>query len=71
MERDIYFIQNIGDKTIFNFMASRWNLYGYAEEFLTCTLQGPWHSTNDYSVSILLNDYLNVTGDNKFLSEKI
>ncbi len=44
---------------------------GYAEEFLTGTLQGPWYSANDYSVFILLNDYLNVTGDKKFLSEKI
>ncbi|MGH7950504.1 MAG: hypothetical protein ACREFE_01085 [Limisphaerales bacterium] len=44
---------------------------GYAEEYLTGTLQGPWYSANDYSVFILLNDYLNVTGDRKFLSEKI
>ncbi len=44
---------------------------GYAEEFLTGTLQGPWYSANDYSIFILLNDYLNVTGDKKFLSERI
>jgi hypothetical protein len=44
---------------------------GYAEEYLTGTLQGPWYSANDYSVFILLNDYLNVTGDRAFLSEKI
>jgi hypothetical protein len=44
---------------------------GYAEEYLTGRLQGPWYSANDYSVFILLNDYLNVTGDRAFLSEKI
>ncbi len=44
---------------------------GYAEEYLTGTLQGPWYSANDYSVFILLNDYLNVTGDRAFLAEKI
>lgn len=44
---------------------------GYAEEYLTGTLQGPWYSANDYSVFILLNDYLNVTGDRAFLHEKI
>jgi hypothetical protein len=44
---------------------------GYAEEYLTGTLQGPWYSANDYSVFILLNDYLNVTGDRAFLNENI
>ena len=44
---------------------------GYAEEYLTGTLQGPWYSANDYSIFILLDDYLNVTGDRAFLSEKI
>lgn len=44
---------------------------GYAEEYLTGTLRGPWYSANDYSIFILLNDYLNVTGDRAFLSEKI
>jgi len=44
---------------------------GYAEEFLTGTLQGVWYSANDYSIFILLNDYLTVTGDKQFLSEKI
>ncbi len=44
---------------------------GYAEEYLTGTLQGPWYSANDYSVFILLDDYLGVTGDRAFLSEKI
>ena len=44
---------------------------GYAEEYLTGTLQGPWYSANDYSVFILLDDYLNVTGDRAFLSERI
>ena len=48
------------------------NIYdGYSEEYLTGTLKGPWYSANDYSVFILLNDYLNVTGDRAFLSEKI
>ncbi len=42
---------------------------GYAEEYLTGTLQGPWYSANDLSVFILLNDYLNVTGDTAFLSD--
>ena len=44
---------------------------GYAEEYLTGTLQGPWYSANDYSIFILLDDYLNVSGDRAFLSEKI
>ena len=44
---------------------------GYAEEYLTGTLQGPWYSANDYSLFILLDDYLNVTGDRAFLSERI
>jgi hypothetical protein len=44
---------------------------GYAEEYLTGTLKGPWYSANDYSVFILLDAYLNVTGDRAFLSEKI
>jgi hypothetical protein len=44
---------------------------GYAEEYLTGTLQGPWYSANDYSVFILLDDYLNVTGDRAFLADKI
>jgi hypothetical protein len=44
---------------------------GYAEEYLTGTLKGPWYSANDYSIFILLNDYLNVTGDRAFLSEKV
>jgi hypothetical protein len=44
---------------------------GYAEEFLTGTLQGPWYSANDLSIFILLNSYLNVTGDHSFLSERI
>ncbi len=44
---------------------------GYAEEFLTGTLQGPWYSANDYSVFILLDSYLNVTADKAFLSETI
>lgn len=33
--------------------------------------QGPWYSANDYSVFILADDYLNITGDRAFLSEKI
>ncbi|HEV2328632.1 MAG TPA: hypothetical protein VGY56_07585 [Verrucomicrobiae bacterium] len=44
---------------------------GYAEEYLTGTLKGPWYSANDYSIFILLNDYLNVTGDRAFLSETV
>jgi hypothetical protein len=44
---------------------------GYAEEYLTGTLQGPWYIANDYSLFILLDDYLNVTGDRAFLSERI
>ncbi len=44
---------------------------GYAEEYLTGTLQGPWYSANDYSLFILLDDYLSVTGDRAFLAEKI
>ena len=33
--------------------------------------EGPWYSANDYSVFMLLTDYLDVTGDRAFLSEKI
>ncbi len=44
---------------------------GYAEEYLTGTLQGVWYSANDYSIFILMNDYLNVTGDKEFLTEKV
>lgn len=44
---------------------------GYAEEFLTGTLQGPWYSANDFSVFVQLDTYLNVTGDRAFLAEKI
>ncbi len=44
---------------------------GYAEEFLTGTLQGPWYSANDLSIFHLLDTYLNVTGDRAFLSEVI
>ena len=53
------------------FVAGARNYKGYAEEYLTGTLQGPWYSANDYSIFILLNDYLNVTGNRAFLSEKI
>jgi len=44
---------------------------GYAQEFLTGTLEGPWYSANDFSVFILLNAYLNVTDDRAFLGETI
>ena len=44
---------------------------GYAEEYLTGTLRGPWYSANDYSVFLLLNAYLDVTGDRAFLSQRI
>ena len=38
---------------------------------MTDTLQGPWYSANDLSVFILLDAYLNVTGDRVFLAEPI
>ena len=44
---------------------------GYAEEFLTGSLQGPWYSANDFSVFLQIDTYLNVTGDHAFLAEKI
>lgn len=44
---------------------------GYAQEFLTGSLQGPWYSANDFSVFVQLDDYLNITGDQAFLAEKI
>jgi len=44
---------------------------GYAEEYLTGTLQGPWYSANDLSIFRLLDAYLNITGDKAFLSENI
>jgi hypothetical protein len=44
---------------------------GYAEEYLTGTLQGVWYSANDYSIFMLLNDYLDVTGDKDFLHKEI
>src|ERR1017187_4041306 len=43
---------------------------GYAEEYLTGTLQGPWYIANDYSLFILLDDYLNVTGDVQVIIEQ-
>lgn len=45
--------------------------HGYAEEYLTGTLQGPWYSANDLSIFILAEAYLNTTGDRAFLEEKI
>ncbi len=44
---------------------------GYAREYLTGTAQGPWYSANDLSVFILLDSYLNVSGDQSFLQEKV
>ncbi len=44
---------------------------GYAEEYLTGKLEGPWYSANDLSIFRLINAYLNVTGDTSFLHEKI
>jgi len=44
---------------------------GYAEEFLTGSLQGPWYSANDFSVFLQIDTYLNVTGDRAFLAERI
>jgi hypothetical protein len=44
---------------------------GYAEEYLTGTMQGPVYSANDLSVFYQLNAYLNVTGDRAFLAEEI
>ncbi len=44
---------------------------GYAEEYLTGKLEGPWYSANDLSIFRLINAYLNVTGDTQFLKEKI
>lgn len=44
---------------------------GYAQEFLTGSLQGPWYSANDFSVLFQLDAYLNVTGDRAFLSEVV
>lgn len=45
--------------------------HGYAEEYLTGSLQGPWYSANDLSIFRLLNAYLDVTRDRAFLAEKI
>ena len=44
---------------------------GYSEEYLTGTMQGPWYSANDLSVFVLLDTYLNITGDRAFLDENI
>ncbi len=44
---------------------------GYAEEYLTGRLEGPWYSANDLSIFRLINAYLNVTGDTSFLHEEI
>jgi hypothetical protein len=43
---------------------------GYAEEYLTGTLQGPWYSANDLSIFILIQAYLGVTADRAFLGER-
>jgi len=44
---------------------------GYAEEYLTGTVQGPVYSANDLSIFYQLDTYLNVTGDRAFLAEEI
>lgn len=44
---------------------------GYAIDFLSMKIVGPWYSANDYSVFRLVMGYLDVTGDGKFLDEPI
>lgn len=41
------------------------------QEFLTGTAKGGWYSANDMSIFMLINDYLNVTGDRAFLTQNI
>ena len=43
---------------------------GYAEDYISGTLQGPFYSANDYSVFLLAVAYLSVTGDREFLNQK-
>jgi hypothetical protein len=42
---------------------------GYAEDYLSGKLEGPWYSANDYSVFLLARTYIAVTGDFGFLKE--
>jgi hypothetical protein len=44
---------------------------GYAIDFLTLKIVGPWYSANDYSVFRLVTTYISVTGDQKFLDEAL
>ena len=44
---------------------------GYAREYLSGTPQGPWYSANDLSVFILMDSYLNASGDLGFLQGNV
>ncbi len=43
---------------------------GYAEDYLSGKLQGPFYSANDYSIFLLAVTYLSATGDREFLNCK-
>jgi hypothetical protein len=43
---------------------------GYAEDYLSGKLQGPFYSANDYSIFLLAVTYLSGTGDREFLNCK-
>lgn len=44
---------------------------GYAIDFLSMKIVGPWYSANDYSIFRLVTTYVGVTGDRQFLDEPI
>ena len=43
---------------------------GYAMDYLSGKLQGPFYSANDYSVFLQATTYVSVTGDREFLNSK-
>jgi hypothetical protein len=55
-------------KTIIDWL-SRGLHNGYAEDYLSGKLQGPWYSANDYAVFLQARAYVAVTGDVGFLKE--
>ena len=43
----------------------------YAIDFQSMETVGPWYSANDYSIFQLVNTYVDITGDQRFLDETI
>ena len=43
----------------------------YAIDFQSMETVGPWYSANDYSIFQLVNIYVNITGEQRFLDETV